>query len=250
MLVLSSECAIGKKQRSCDELELMANISVAQRNWLAFLATRRDTYVIPTANCLGYIQCKRNDGRVDPNRDFPYSRQDSRCMQSPTARLFRHVMAQNLVQLVVTFHSGMVAIGYEWGSKNHMAPRDRSPDDSSNKVIGELMVDFGGAFRREKRYPGASLVCLRAILCDLKIAVQWGASTPWCTRWTAAWRTGSTPRAGTPPPSSTATAPLPDRYALAPATNQTTQWTREHWAQMLQRLQRTARWCFWWRPRT
>jgi hypothetical protein len=50
----------------------MSNVSSAQMTWLAFLATRRDTFVIPTANCLGYIKCQRNDAGVDPNRDFPY----------------------------------------------------------------------------------------------------------------------------------------------------------------------------------
>ncbi len=132
----------------------MANVTVAQRNWLAFLATRRDTFIIPTANCLGYMQCKRNDAGVDPNRDFPYSRGDNECMLSSTAKLFRHIMAANPVQLVVTFHSGMVAIGYEWGSKNHMSPKDKSPDDTANKEIGALMVSFGGAFEKEKKYPG------------------------------------------------------------------------------------------------
>lgn len=126
-------------------------------NWLAFLATRRDIHIIPTANCLGYINCQRNDAGIDPNRDFPYSRGDNKCLVSTTAKIFDRLMRENLIQLVVTFHSGMVALGYEWGSKNHMAPRDGSPDDTPNREIGELMASYGGAFAAEKAYPGEPL---------------------------------------------------------------------------------------------
>lgn len=152
--MLSAECTIERNINSCNELQAMSNVTVAQRNWLTFLATRRDTLIIPTANCIGYINCQRNENKVDPNRDFPYSRPDNRCMLSTTAKLFHYIMAQNLIQMVVTFHGGMVAIGYEWGSKNHMAPNDKSPDDVSNKEIGALMRSFGGSFRNEKLYPG------------------------------------------------------------------------------------------------
>jgi hypothetical protein len=57
----------------------------------------------------------REDAGVDPNRDFPYSRQDSNCLQCSTSRLFHSIMRLNLIQIVVTFHGGMAAIGYEWG---------------------------------------------------------------------------------------------------------------------------------------
>lgn len=52
---------------------------------------------------------------MDPNRDFPYSREDNECLRSSTGRLFNAIMRANLIQVVVTFHGGMVAIGYEWG---------------------------------------------------------------------------------------------------------------------------------------
>lgn len=57
----------------------------------------------------------REDAGVDPNRDFPYSREDNECLRSSTGRLFNAIMRANLIQIVVTFHGGMVAIGYEWG---------------------------------------------------------------------------------------------------------------------------------------
>ena len=35
------------------------DISEDERIWLAFLATRRDTFILPAANCIGYIKDKR-----------------------------------------------------------------------------------------------------------------------------------------------------------------------------------------------
>lgn len=108
----------------------------------------------------GYIKCQRNDAGIDPNRDFGYSRENTHCMLSTTAKIFHHLMAQNLIQVVVTFHSGMVAIGYEWGSKNHMKPQDASPDDKGNADIAAMMKHFGGSFKNEAAYPGMALVSL------------------------------------------------------------------------------------------
>ena len=59
---------------------------------------------------------REDANNVDPNRDFSYSRKDSNCFKSSTAKLFHRIMKSNLIQIVVTFHGGMVAIGYEWGT--------------------------------------------------------------------------------------------------------------------------------------
>ena len=48
-------------------------------------------------------------------------------------------MSQNIIQIVVTWHGGMSAISYEWGSKNHMPPFDKSPDDLANVDIAKQM---------------------------------------------------------------------------------------------------------------
>lgn len=86
---------------------LYIDLTTSQKIWLAHLATRRDTYIIPTANCLGYINRVRNDALVDPNRDFPYKRNDDQCMRSTTAKIFQAIMASNIIQIVVTFHGGI-----------------------------------------------------------------------------------------------------------------------------------------------
>jgi hypothetical protein len=63
---------------------------------------------------------------------------------STTAKIFEKIMSNNIIQMVVTFHGGMVALGYEWGSKNHPAPNDSSPDDSANKQLATLFSEYGG----------------------------------------------------------------------------------------------------------
>jgi len=146
LLVWSAECMISGKTSSCKELDAMGGISLAQRTWLAFLATRRETIILPTANCLGYKLGVRGDGNVDPNRDFPYARRDRKCFRSTTARIFRALMQETIVQSVVTFHGGMVAMGYEWGSKNHLKPRDKSPDDNAHARIAQRMKAYAGSF--------------------------------------------------------------------------------------------------------
>lgn len=87
LLVNSAECEITKKQSKCELLDA-ASVTAHDRRWLAFLATRRETIIVPTANCLGHMKGQRNDGSVDPNRDFAYSRRDNKCFRSATSKLF------------------------------------------------------------------------------------------------------------------------------------------------------------------
>lgn len=138
---------------ACNQLDSLGGISRGQRLWLALLASRRDSFLIPTANCLGHKFRTRNDNAIDPNRDFPYSRTNNRCLMSTTAKIFDRLMQENLVQIVVTFHGGMVALGYEWGSKNHPKPQDGSPDDRSNQRLASALAEYGGSSDRMSQYP-------------------------------------------------------------------------------------------------
>jgi hypothetical protein len=153
LLVWSADCMIKKDDSSCYKLKSIGVTSYDDRIWLAFLATRRDTYIIPTANCLGYIVNRRDDNGVDPNRDFSYSRQDGRCFMSTTAKIFGKLMAETLTQIFITFHGGMEAIGYEWGSKNHLKPDDPSPDNHCNSMIADAMKVYAGHFSGAGDYP-------------------------------------------------------------------------------------------------
>jgi hypothetical protein len=53
-------------------------------------------------------------------------------------------MRSLLVQSVVTYHGGMVALGYEWGSMGHRKPLDKSPDDAAHVDMAQGMAVFGG----------------------------------------------------------------------------------------------------------
>ena len=41
------------------------------RKWLARIVSMRRIVIVPTANALGYFRNRREEGRSDPNRDFP-----------------------------------------------------------------------------------------------------------------------------------------------------------------------------------
>ena len=57
-----------------------------------------------------------------------------------------------------------MALAYEWGSANHMAPRDSSPGDRANLDTAILMKAFGGQFKKEKPYPSELCICLYACM--------------------------------------------------------------------------------------
>lgn len=44
------------------------------------------------------------------------------------------------VQILVTFHGGMVALGYEWGSMDHPRGKDQCPDHAAHRDIAESMA--------------------------------------------------------------------------------------------------------------
>ena len=83
---------------------------------------------------------------MDTNRDFPYSRKDTKCLRSTSAKIINSIMKNNIVQLLITFHGGMVAIAYEWGSLNHAPPKDNCPDNRIHFSLGEEMGTFAGSF--------------------------------------------------------------------------------------------------------
>ena len=90
---------------------------------------------------------------MDPNRDYAYSRSDNRCFKSSSAQLFASLFDDNLIQFVVTFHGGMEAIAYEWGSKNHPSPRDKCPDNTAFHTVAHMLRDAAGAVPGSPMYP-------------------------------------------------------------------------------------------------
>jgi hypothetical protein len=62
-------------------------------------------------------------------------------------------MRNTICQIVVTFHGGMIALGYEWGSINHPPKKDKSPDNIASQAIAARMAEFAGSFTGVKQYP-------------------------------------------------------------------------------------------------
>ena len=77
------------------------------RQWLARLVSTRRIVVLPTANALGYFRTVREEGSIDPNRDFPYDLLDpTQCMQTIAGRTLNEVFRDHMFQLSLTFHGG------------------------------------------------------------------------------------------------------------------------------------------------
>ena len=145
--------------------------------------------IIPVTNPWGYTRRQREETGIDPNRDFPYNRIDSRCMESITARALNEVYRDNLFQLGITFHGGMVAIAYEWGSFNHYnSPRLRrcssgtcneSPDHAAQHSMADTMALFGGG-RYGRRRPYYSTAPMNDLVYPVNGGMEdWAYASSW-----------------------------------------------------------------------
>lgn len=148
---LPGEGAIGGIQEAndCRQKLKQKGIDAVHRKWLARLVTTRRILVTPSTNALGYFRNVREEGRVDPNRDFPYDLQDAtQCMQTIAGRTLNEIFREHMFQLALTFHGGMEVVGYEWGAPtwlNHL-----SPDHVGQDVIAAAYSRFGGGWSKSK----------------------------------------------------------------------------------------------------
>lgn len=122
-------------------------IGESHRRWLARLVSTRRIVIMPTANALGYYQNKREEGGIDPNRDFPFDIEEKdkdKCMQTIAGRSINELFREHLFQLSITFHAGMEAITYEWGAPTYL--KYMSPDDEAQSQIALGYKQFAGNF--------------------------------------------------------------------------------------------------------
>jgi hypothetical protein len=154
LLVASVNCAVYNMTTICTSLVDNFDVTYDDIEWMAMLATSRDIFIVPAANCLGYATNRRDDMGIDPNRDFPYVRKDNRCLRSHTAQLIYNLIDSEQIQIVLTFHGGMEAIGYEWGSQNHNKPHDRSPDHNAHRDIASYLSSCAGPSGYSPKYRG------------------------------------------------------------------------------------------------
>jgi Zinc carboxypeptidase len=118
-----------------------------QRQWLARLMSTRRILLVPTANALGYYRDEREEGNIDPNRDFPYDHlpeETEFCMQTIAARTMNELFRHYLVSNSLTFHGGIELLGYEWGSPSHFGKL--SPDDVAQDQLAHSYSVYGGNF--------------------------------------------------------------------------------------------------------
>lgn len=64
--------------------------------------------------------------------------------------------ANNIIffmQVTLTFHAGMEAIGYEWGTTvKHKQRHNKSPDHESHHSIAKVLSNYGGKFGSSNVY--------------------------------------------------------------------------------------------------
>lgn len=110
------------------------------------LVDTRNTWIMPITNAYGFAHNVRHENGLDPNRDFPYLQKAARCMQTQTGRAVNELFRRHLFQFVLTFHGGMRALTFEWGSRNHMrnGKSTESPDDRAFTAVGEQIRAASG----------------------------------------------------------------------------------------------------------
>lgn len=180
----AKECRSDLKDKGIDDV---------QRKWLARLVSTRRIVVVPTANALGYYDNKREEGNIDPNRDFPYDLTNyNKCMQSIAARTLNEIYRDHMFQLALTYHGGIEGVYYEWGNPsfyNFQQPQSQflSPDDKAQDQISQAYSEYGDNFLGSPNYEYGTLnellYFVRGGMEDWAYAASWtpdltGTCTP------------------------------------------------------------------------
>lgn len=136
---------------NCREALAKRGVFPVHRKWLARLVTTRTIIVVPSANALGYFRRTRKEGDIDPNRDFPFDRNnDTNCLESIAGRSLYQLLTRRIVQMTITFHAGTEAVAFEWGAPSRMGV---APDAVSQFQISNLYSRYAGALPGGKEYP-------------------------------------------------------------------------------------------------
>lgn len=134
---------------------LLAENANAKNPWILHLVNTRSITLMPMTNAYGYAHNTRGENGIDTNRDYNYMTAPQ-CMETMTSRAVNEIWRDHIFQLAITFHGGMRAIAYEWGSPNHEMKGGRSaksPDDNGQYSIAKALSIYGGAFEDNTDYP-------------------------------------------------------------------------------------------------
>ncbi|KAL7493043.1 hypothetical protein ACHAWT_002283 [Skeletonema menzelii] len=139
--------------QTCRQSLTQKGIPSPLRQWLARLVSTRRTIIIPTANALGYSRNKREEGTIDPNRDFPFDIEqyhENECMQTIAGRSINELWRSHLFQIGLTFHGGMEVIGYEWGAPTYL--NLDAPDALAQHEIASAYSRYSNGFPGHSPY--------------------------------------------------------------------------------------------------
>jgi len=151
LLLKAAQCESTDNKELCRSQLEDIGMDNAHRKWLARLVTTRRLIVVPTANALGYFRDRREEGNIDPNRDFPYDLTDAtQCMQTIAGRTLNEIYRDELFQLALTFHAGMEVVAYEWGAPSWLD--HFSPDDLAQDTIASAYSRYGGGWSASNPY--------------------------------------------------------------------------------------------------
>lgn len=129
------------------------------------MVNTRLTTIVPMANAMGYEHGHREERQtsptgelinLDPNRDFGFDQDPTKCMQTVAARTLNELFRVHLFRLVVTFHGGTNALGYEWGDMTHCEGSvcHPAPDTHIMHALAKRMShNAGPAGAHEEAYP-------------------------------------------------------------------------------------------------
>ncbi|KEP64264.1 UNVERIFIED_CONTAM: zinc carboxypeptidase, putative [Hammondia hammondi] len=136
---------------------------------VTFLVQNRRVLVMPFPNVMGFAWNFREEAGVDVNRDFPYQREPSQCFQTVAARAVNELFRSYLILGGITWHGGMRAVAYPWGSYDHSQQLGRdqwqsrpSPDDAAFKSLARVLQQAGGLDKKngDFYYPTGSMTDL------------------------------------------------------------------------------------------
>ena len=67
-------------------------------------------------------------------------------MQTIAARHINELFRSHIFQMGITYHGGMTAVTYEWGSPGRNEGHKKSPDDAAQEMISKGFSEVGGTF--------------------------------------------------------------------------------------------------------
>ena len=110
----------------------LISLLVTQYNsnkWIKYLLNTRYIIIMPMSNPYGYFSSNREEllpsenGEQefrDINRDFPYLKEKTQCMQTVGARVINEIFIHHMIQLALSLHGGTESLTYPYGTPNHI----------------------------------------------------------------------------------------------------------------------------------